>query len=666
MSKIRVLDADVCKLIAAGEVVNSCASVVKELVENAIDAGATRIEITIENGGKSRIRVVDNGCGMNEEDIELAFVQNATSKIATKDDIEHIMTMGFRGEALFSVALVSHVEVVSKTKEQELGTQLVLSCGKVVKKQAMAANTGTIITVENLFFNVPARRKHLREDRIEAKGVIDIVSKIAVGHVNIAFKMVANHREVFSTPGNKKLSDALYRVYGAQMVRDYVDVFYENEPLTLKGMVLSPNKANEKKHQILYYVNGRIVKIPKLTAHIEAVYKKYYGVEKFGAVLFIGLPADRVDVNIHPSKETVHFINENLIFMLISQGITDALRETFKITNFTQLEPAAMPQGYTKHSGEGDVKEEGVGEKRGLLQPHSALHDEFYNPIAQSGASFVAQQMEGGYGALDPQPCLQEEQQDTKNQENVQTSLDEENYFDYYYDEETATQALYRSLRCCKYLGNVFGLYALFERKDALYALDTHAAHERILYEENLALLSCYNNNETVMLQEEDTHDADNKKMNREEKQHPDIATTTLLVPVAVELGAAELQILIENEAAFSNNGFTIVADSYHKTGKIISIPAYFDAEQSATFLKDALDELLRLEHIDVAINRNEKILAYACHNSVRGNSDLSYQEVCALLDKLVQTHAPFDCPHGRPIVAKLESKDFQKVFKRL
>ena len=335
MGNIVLLDELTINKIAAGEVIERPASVIKEMLENSIDAGATKVTVEIRNGGISYIKITDNGKGIAQDDLEMAFERHATSKIRTADDLDTVMTMGFRGEALASIAAISSVELISKTENQENGYKVLVEGGHVKGKEEIGCPTGTSITVKNLFFNTPVRYKFLKKDFTEAGYIEDIVTRIALINTNVAIKLVNTGKTVISTPGNGKIKDVIYSIYGKDVAEGILDVDYKYEDIIISGVIGKPENSRSNRSNQLFFVNNRFIKDRILTSATEQAYKNLLEMGKFAfLVLNIEMPTKDVDVNVHPAKLEVRFSNENKIYKAVFHAIQDTL-EKFKNNNST-------------------------------------------------------------------------------------------------------------------------------------------------------------------------------------------------------------------------------------------------------------------------------------------------------------------------------------------
>ncbi len=602
MNKIKLLPQKIIDEIAAGEVVVNPASVLKELIENSIDAGSKNIIIKTENGGKTLILVSDDGDGIHREDIAFAFLRNATSKI--NDNVEAIETLGFRGEALASIAYVSRITLITKSIDEEIGTKAEIIENKINYLSDIASKTGTEIQVQDLFYNIPARYKHLKKNSIETDNIIDVASKAAIAHPEISFQLICDEREKFYTDGSDDLEKCILAIYGKEILRGLISIEFDDDPLFVVGMISSPNYVRERNHVRLLILNGRYVESKALNQAIDSVYQEHYGKKSGDYILFVRLPYHMVDVNIHPAKLNVKLMNESLIMMLIKQGIKDALKQSFV------LKPAELPK---KHAYDfQDIKSEKLVFES--VEPYVP----FKNESSISDHSIINNLKQN-----------EEAKSDTDKNETLEKSLE-------FRKTLSLNRDIFTHLAQMKYIGNVFGIYALIESGDEMYAIDTHAAHERVLYEK---YLEAYNMRS--------------------------IHSQTLLIPTIIDLGVSEHGILTNNIAMLQGIGFEI--DDFGNNCIILRTLPYDFIETDINVLIEKLTDTVKSFKTGEDISeRSEKLIKTACHNAVRGREAISEKETRSLLESLSQCEMPFTCPHGRPVIGKLSIQYFMKAFERI
>ncbi|MCR4893776.1 MAG: DNA mismatch repair endonuclease MutL [Eubacteriales bacterium] len=623
MGVIRLLPKETIDKIAAGEVVVNAASVIKELAENSIDAGAKHIYILTKAGGKKLIRVIDDGCGMLREDLPLAFTRNATSKIY--DDISAISSLGFRGEALSSISYVSNVTVVTRSEKEELGTRAEVVSNEIVSTEDIACTVGTTIEVTDLFYNFPARLKHLGTDQSENRAIVDITSRIALSHPEISFTLACDDRNIFSTSGNSNMLSAINSIFGRRFSEGLIPVEFENKPLKVKGFISSPNFIDPKSAERILILNGRYIRSDVITKAVDSVYMDYYSKTGAGYVLFVELPYQMVDINIHPAKTTARFLNESLVIMLIRQGIRDRLKDAFALKERVPSVKDEEEEDPFEKLEEAYVAPAEQTSERPAEQPSGD------RPLPQSAprpaaAERAVPRVVSAPSMLDPGSLSSREGASAQQDAPLRAPKP-----------ETLTKEIFLKLKNMRHIGNAFGLYALIEDADTLYIIDTHAAHERVLFERY-----------------------------RDSFLSGDVGVQELLVPVTCELSRKQFAAAMDNVSLFESLGFTI--EEFSDSGIIIrSVPVFLSGTDCAERVRGIIDELLEypVSATDIA-RRNDVIIRRACHSAVRGAQNISSGEVAELLEQLYECEMPFTCPHGRPVIGKISEKYFMKVFERI
>ena len=623
MGVIRLLPKETIDKIAAGEVVVNASSVIKELAENSIDAGAKHIYILTKAGGKKLIRVIDDGCGMLREDLPLAFTRNATSKIY--DDISAISSLGFRGEALSSISYVSNVTVVTRSEKEELGTRAEVVSNEIVSTEDIACTVGTTIEVTDLFYNFPARLKHLGTDQSENRAIVDITSRIALSHPEISFTLACDDRNIFSTSGNSNMLSAINSIFGRRFSEGLIPVEFENKPLKVKGFISSPNFIDPKSAERILILNGRYIRSDVITKAVDSVYMDYYSKTGAGYVLFVELPYQMVDINIHPAKTTARFLNESLVIMLIRQGIRDRLKDAFALK---ERVPSVKDE---EEEDPFEKLEEAYVPPAEQTPERPAEHSLGERPLQQSAARPAAAEravpkVVSAPSMLDPGAFTSGEGASAQQDAPLRAPKP-----------ETLSKDIFLKLKNMRHIGNAFGLYALIEDADTLYIIDTHAAHERVLFERY-----------------------------RDSFLSGNVGVQELLVPVTCELSRKQFSAAMDNVSLFESLGFTI--EEFSDSGIIIrSVPVFLSGTDCAERVTGIIEELIEypLSATDIA-RRNDVIIKKACHNAVRGAQNISSGEVAELLQQLYECEMPFTCPHGRPVIGKISEKYFMKVFERI
>ena len=631
MPKILQLSPHIANLIAAGEVVERPASVVKELLENAVDAGASQVTVEIRDGGMTFLRVTDNGCGMSPEDARTAFLRHATSKLRTAEDLAAIVTMGFRGEALAAIASVSRIDLMTKTPGAISGTSLTLEAGQITDETEAGCPDGTTIIVRDLFYNTPARMKFMKSDTVEGGKVAAAVQMQALAHPEVAFRFLRDGKEVLSTPGTGDLEAAVYCVYGrdcGKMVR--LDSKWEG--FTLTGFVSKPSDARPSRALQTFFVNGRPVKSRLLMAALEEAYRNQMMVGKFPAcVLHLYIPANAVDVNVHPAKTEVKFLNEKAVFDCIHYGVLGALNKApdrpqvqFKQTPPPPTATPAVPK-VAPPKQENFFRTMNAQEFKNF----SAAVQEAPKPSHLAAAATVAavertalpplrEQVILPKATVTPTPAPAVVQPPVVTEPEVM--------------EQVVIPAMPTDIPW-RFVGELYNTYIIVEQGEEAYLIDKHAAHERILFEK--------------------------LKANQES-----ISSQALLTPVTHRSTPDMIAILLENQSLLEELGFEI-QEFGENTLLIRQIPMDMDSDQAG----DALDMLAsdlqngRKERRETV--RDEMLHTVACKAAIKAGWQSSEKELLKLAEQVLSREDLKHCPHGRPICVALSKKQLEKQFKR-
>ena len=638
MSKIIQLSPHIANLIAAGEVVERPASVAKELLENAVDAGATQVTVEIRDGGMTFLRVTDNGCGMTPEDARTAFLRHATSKLRTAEDLAAIATMGFRGEALAAIASVSRIDLMTKTADSLSGTSLTLEAGTILEETEAGCPDGTTIVVRDLFFNTPARMKFMKTDTVEGSKVAGAVQLQALAHPEVAFRFIRDGKEVLSTPGTGELEAAVYCIYGrdgGKMIK--LDSSWEQYRVT--GYVSLPTQARPSRNLQTFFVNNRPVKSRLLIAALEEAYRNQLMVGKFPAcVLHLTLPANAVDANVHPAKTEVKFLNEKAVFDCIHYGVLGALNKTpdrpevrFKAPPAAEkpapaaAKSAAQPkqdnffrtmsaQEYKQFSSAvqsaPQPKQDAAAATAAAIAKASVLKQEIRLPQTQTKPLDEMPVTPVFYPpavteAPAPQPVPEPEQQTLPIPEDPQWRM----------------------------VGELYRTYIIVEQGEDAFLIDKHAAHERILF--------------------------DKLKLNQEA-----ISSQMLLTPVPCRLGPDAAAVLVENKKLLEQLGFEI--DEFgDNTVLLRQIPMDLLPEDAAEAAEAIAADLMngRREKADTV--RDEILHTVACKAAIKAGWHTDEKELLALAKQVMARDDLKYCPHGRPICISLSKKQLEKQFKR-
>lgn len=671
MPHIQVLDQVTIDKIAAGEVIERPSSIVKELVENAIDAGASSVTVEIKDGGIDFIRVTDNGCGIAHDEVRSAFLRHSTSKIRNVEDLLHISSLGFRGEALSSIAAVTRTELITKEEDAEAGTKYVIEGGKEVSLEETGAPNGTTFLVHQLFHNVPARRKFLKTPVTEAGHVQDLLIHLALSHPEVAFLFKNNNQEKLRTSGNGKLKDVIYNVYGRDIAANLLEMDYETGGLRITGYLGKPVITRGNRNFENLFVNGRYVKSAMISKALEDAYKDFTMQHKFPfAVLHFHVDGETIDVNVHPTKMELRFQRQQEVYGAVYEGVHRRLLEP------ELIQQASVPEPVTEVRKK-EAKEE-KKESPFLLKPRDGgvgtdagtQTDTANTPERQDEDYFIRKMKErvtayhermSSAEVSDRQGVYRPEKQERKIRETVKYAAEmpedtgkapkaaEEAHDALEKIPEAAREKsrqldlfeenfLKRDVRAqYKLIGQVFDTYWLVQFQDSLYIIDQHAAHERVLYERTL------------------------KGMSTRE-----FTSQYLSPPIILTLTMQEARLLEENMDRFTSIGFEIEPFGPEEYA-VRAVPDNLFGIAKKELLTEMLDDLadglntsMTPEMID------EKVASMSCKAAVKGNSRLSSQEVDELIRELLTLDNPYHCPHGRPTIIAMTKRELEKKFKRI
>ena len=681
MQKIRLLDSKTINKIAAGEVVESPKSVVKELTENAIDAGASNVTVEIKDGGISYIRIADNGCGIPKEQVKSAFLRHATSKMTQIEDLEHIFTLGFRGEALASIAAVAQVEMLTKTKDEETGTRICISAGEIEVMEDAACREGTTIIVKNLFYNVPARRKFLKKPATESGYVSDLVNKIALGHPEVAIQYINNGNTVLHTAGNNDPKTAVFYVYGKDAANNMLPISYKKGEYAVSGLIGKPELCRANRNYENLFINGRFIKNAVVASAVEDAYKTKLIIGKFPVfVLNLEVEPAMVDVNVHPAKLEVRFKNDDEVYEFFYQAVSKALQETVLIPKAVlekdkkprEKQPVPEQQTLVETPKKVEVpakKEEAPVVKQIPETPKmepvilSKEEKETLNiskpvkPVETKPASMPT----GGGRSVDEllkrkpstsgvaqkaEPYLKKEpvkqempkmelpkaELAVKKEAPVQTKPEQVEITIPKEEKQEEKKAFFHDY---KIVGQVFRTYWIVEQGECLYLIDQHAAHERILYEE---LMNKF----------------------KEEK----VVSQRMLTPLMLNLTPMETEVLRDNKELLESFGFEL--EDFGGKFALRSTPYLLQNPTGMGFFTDILDRLAEERITNVYDTKILAVATMACKAAVKGHDVLSMREAEALIHQLLKLEHPFTCPHGRPTIVELTRYEMEKMFKRI
>ena len=616
---IRILDQDIANKIAAGEVITGPSAVVKELVENAIDAGADRITVEIRAGGKEFIRVSDNGSGIPAEEVELAFEKHATGKIVTEEDLEHIGTLGFRGEALGSIATVSDLEMITRTADESAGTRLIMEQGTVIEKKPVGCEQGTTLTVMHLFYNTPARLKFMKSDRAEAALVSDFLSKAAIAYPEIKFKFISNDRILFNTRGQGDGLAAILTVYGGSLSGKLIPVEAETPDgtMSMRAYMADPMENRPSRKMQIFFVNGRLVHDKTIEDAVAAAYKGRMFAGRYPVIfLFLETTPDKLDVNIHPSKDKIRFydaeatsifIRENLLRGLATKELVPHLHIRQEEEKTNDLSPETKPAVNDSPTQEIPLK-----------STISASEGNVETPVKAQAAPAVTA-IPYGRASVQEEVNINAMLADLRAEQKPATVTPEEVVrIDRPFDFDDLTP-----------LGILFDTYIAAKDDNNLYLIDQHAAHERVLFEQIM-------------------------KSFRERAGESQM----LLLPATFEADSADTGWI----GGLEKIGFEI-EDFGPRTYKIRAVPLAFTEIDVQKFLGDYV---LEYEKGDlVGEDLYDRIATMACKAAVKAHDKLKDEEVAALLKDLAKCANPFSCPHGRPTFLRMSQSEIERDFKR-
>lgn len=664
MQHIQVLDQVTIDKIAAGEVIERPASIVKELVENAIDAGATHVTIEIEEGGISLIRITDDGSGIMKEDIRNAFLRHSTSKIRNVEDLLHITSLGFRGEALSSIAAVTKVEVITKTKEAILGTRYVIEGGQELSLDEAGSSDGTTFIIRQLFYNVPARRKFLKTAMTEAGHVQDLLIRLALSHPEVAFRFLNNNQEKLRTSGSGKLKDVIYNIYGRDVASNLLELDYRQGGIHITGYLGKPLITRGNRNFETFFVNGRYVKSTMISRAVEDAYKDFMMQHKFPfVVLHFQVDTETVDVNVHPTKMELRFQNQQEVYKTVFEAIHRQLLEPELIPQVEVPEPLTSPVQEKKKTPSPDLKlvrraipsDSKEAAVSIATTPRDSAAQTVPEPVKEEPHNedyFIRKMRErvmsyhnrnSSAEVKDQKKIFRPEEQKKR----IQTSVREATT--YKINETPVVQKpeqlnlfeeklLKREVRAeYRLIGQVFDTYWLVQFQDNLYIIDQHAAHERVLYERTL-----------------------------KEMKNREFTSQYLSPPIILTLSMQEAELLKTHKERFERIGFEIEPFGGEEYA-IRAVPAnLFSIAKKELFMEmldnlaDGLSTNMTPDIID------EKVASMSCKAAVKGNNRLSAQEVDVLIGELLELENPYHCPHGRPTIIAMSKKELEKKFKRI
>ncbi|WP_027421773.1 DNA mismatch repair endonuclease MutL [Lachnobacterium bovis] len=683
MGKIELLTRETIDKIAAGEVVERPKSVVKELVENAIDAGATAITIEIKEGGISLIRITDNGSGIKKSDVPIAFLRHSTSKIKTAEDLLSVSSLGFRGEALSSISAIARVELITKTYDDLTGTRYLIEGSKEISNTEIGAPDGTTFIVKDIFFNTPARRKFLKSPTTEGNYITDVVEKLALSHPNISFKFISNNKIKLHTSGNSNIKDLVYQIYGREIANSLIEVDVETELFKVHGFLGKPIITRGNRNYENYFINGRYIKSSLLSKSIEDGYKNYLMQHQYPfTLLYFDFKGSMIDVNVHPTKMELRFSHNEEIYSQLYDIVyaklsnreliprvpidendqKDAALEKQKI-----LEKAIIPEPFETFNYAKEYEKFIKNNKKTTAdesndtnqQSNANSFDKFHSKQVSDAVSTISNALNMAFNRKNfdsndvdhnisntTQNTLANNVKDDISNDNNHLSKDEtvakmvaEEKVEYKeitlsdIDENFLSQ---KNKSSYNIIGQLFKTYWLIEFGDELYIMDQHAAHEKVLYEQTL-----------------------NKLKNKE------FTSQVLNPPIILTLDDTEQEMLSKIEDELMSFGYDI---EYFggKEYKITAVPDNLYNIDMKTLFIDMIDECLEFKGKTTSDLILHKVATMSCKAAIKGNNKISELEVRKLLDDLLKIENPYNCPHGRPTIIAMTKYEIEKKFKRI
>ena len=666
-NRINLLDEITINKIAAGEVVERPASIVKELVENSIDAGADRIIIEVENGGKSLIKITDNGCGIPSSEVKKCFLRHATSKIDKIDDLFNLFTLGFRGEALASICAVSKLEMTTKFENEAIGTKITLVGGNVESKEAVGANTGTSIVIKDLFFNTPARKKFLKTDHAELMNITDIVNKLAIGYPNVKFRYLNAGKLMVNTPGDGKLLSAVRSIYSRETAENLIEINYDCSLFKIDGYIGNNNIYRSNRNLQHVYINGRFVKSKILYDAIANAYKSIIPINKH-AICFINLhlDPDKVDVNIHPGKIEVKFEKENEIKLEIMEYLRAKLLKESLIGKYETFDRVPKDRAVKQEikpidlSDEVDVnsfiklddfeekKKNLEGKHKKEIKPKSEVKSKANESDNSSlkNSNATNKNYSHGFSRYNDNKDIDNKISyygNDKNLEEINKISETESQMAFTADgaildsekrDEIEKKEAGFSLKYYKVVGVIFDTYIVLQKGESMYLMDQHAAHERVLFE---------------------------RYMNAFHKR--EVHMQMLLDPIVLELSSVDMLRVEKNIDVFKNFGFEVEIFGMNNI-LIRGVPNLFGTPQSEKFILELIDNIDKISNnYDL---KDDRFAVMACKSAIKANDRIQNIEIESLFRQLEKCENPYTCPHGRPTMVEISKVEIEKMFKRI
>lgn len=656
--KINILDDITINKIAAGEVVERPSSVTKELIENSIDANSTQIVIDITDGGKKQIRITDNGSGILSSEVDKSFLRHATSKIKEIDDLYDLYSLGFRGEALASIASVSRLEMITKTKEEPIGTKVILEGGKKILKEPVGTKNGTTIIIKDLFFNTPVRQKFLKSTHAETINISDLINKLAIGNTHIQFKYINNGKLMLNTPGDGKLLSVIRSIYGKEIVENLIEIDEKGECCSISGYIGNNNIYRSNKNLQHIYINNRFVKSKIILDAINEAYKSIIPINKHGVCfLNININPTKIDVNIHPTKMEIKFENDKDIYIEIRDLLKRKLLNTALIGKYESYDrkPIISESKEAYLAKKEETSNTVISNKINKTMPIEELDDtnKFMSFEEALSKENNKKDNKESLNSVDKKEDIKLQPLESKKGEyfidgNIDLSksftFDELEYLSNVDNKSNDIEIIKEenpiknenrfSITDFRVVGSILNTYIVLEKNDAMYLLDQHAAHEKVLYEEYM------------------------KKF----KNHK-IDMQMLLDPIVVEISNVDMLKVESNLDLFLKFGFEIELFGNNHI-MIRGVPTIFGNPESEKFILQIIDNIEDLKNsYDL---KGDKFASMACRAAIKANDKIHTMEMKKLLSQMELCENPFTCPHGRPTIVEISKKEIEKMFKRI
>ena len=653
MGDIVLLDEQTINKIAAGEVVDRPASIVKELVENSIDAKATAITVEIKKGGISYIKITDNGTGFHSDDIEMAFERHATSKIRKEEDLQKITSMGFRGEALASVAAIAKVVLTTKNVNEEIGSKVRVEAGNIVSRKEIPCNTGTTIEIYDVFYNVPARFKFLKKDYTEAGYIEDAVTRIALAYPHISFRYINNGKTIIQTSGTGNLHDTIYDIFGKEVYNAVLPIDYESGDMKVFGMIGKPVISRSTRMHQFIYINNRYIKDKTISSAIDRACEEKFAISKHAFIVCnIYMNPSLIDVNVHPAKLEVKFADESKIFDVVYHAVRGAIENDNRNNSPFTIARAELEASKETLDNPNVVVEDKVTEetKKQIEQISKDLMNNGVIPNPEKEKKYSFETATSRLYKQQPQePVNVNSLLDSLNEKmggDINTNTTEEKAEEEIVEETPFEQAKFevesyedttmdKVDTLYEYIGHVFDTYIIIRMKDKIYFVDQHAAHERYLFEQI-----------------------------KEAYYKKDQETQMLLIPLLIGLSNKEMGIVRDNIEMFENAGF-ILDEFDDNTYKVAGVPNVGYNIDHKSMFKDMITELSTTEKTERQTKEHRFLATLACKAAVKGGMKLDVEEQKRLVDNMIVLDNPFTCPHGRPTAVPMTRYEIERKFMR-